>query len=70
MIVKQVISKPFVIIKMESGTVHRGVKNRTNEDRYMLFIGYNKEKMELDYEMDYKEVVPTGINWLINAYVL
>ena len=55
---------------MESGTVQRGVKNRTNEDRYMLFIGYNKEKMELDYEMDYKEVVPTGINWLINAYVL
>lgn len=48
--VHQIISKPYVILKMPDGTIHRGIHNRTKEDRFMFWIGYSKKKMFIEYE--------------------
>lgn len=47
MVLSQVIAKPYVILKLEAGTVHRGIRNSSNEDRIMLFIGYAPKKLTI-----------------------
>lgn len=36
--VKQIVCKPYTIIRMEAGTIHRGIANRSGYDRPMMWV--------------------------------
>ena len=39
--VSQVICKPFMMLRMGENTVHKGIRNSTNEDRPLFFCCYS-----------------------------
>ncbi len=41
--VSQVVSAPFVIMKLQPGTCHRGIRNQEEYDRILFFVSTNKD---------------------------
>lgn len=52
----QPIVRPFSILKMSSGTVHRGIANKETTDRILFFVCTNDKELELgeSYGMNYE----------------
>ena len=40
--VKQIVCKPYTVIKGGAGTIHRGIANRSEIDRPLFWVNYSK----------------------------
>ena len=61
----QPIVRPFSILKMEPGTVHRGIANKEMTDRILFFICTNDKELDLmeSYGMNFEDVtIPDELN--------
>ena len=48
--VRQLIARPFSVIKMDFGTIHRGIANTSGDDRLLFWVSVKKDKDLLPIE--------------------
>jgi len=66
--VRQCIAKPFSLLRMDYGTIHRGVANNAKENRVMFWISVKKTSALLPPE-DVVEVIEKGLDTTSTAAV-
>ena len=57
--VKQIVCKPYNVIKTGACTIHRGIANRTEKDRPLFWVNYsrtNYKVVDLGVESQSKRV--------------